>query len=750
MSGAILELVTNGVQDEILTDNPEITFFKRNFRRHSVFSSETINIRFRKRLNLGQKSYCYLDKKGDILSSLYLVIDLPKITTQYNSLSTTNNDEILLIRKMIKDKRSSIKDLIKFQKELNNININLYPLTYHDELLKVYQKRKNLHKDYQKIYQYKHKFRNISTGTNLIRRFKRRVYDIITKNNNIKRFHQLKTNKKLNNKNSNIDVDKLANYWFSVNDFIEDSKENITFMNFLMRNYIDTFNYIYLWLINKDLPIGDDNLFVILIRKNRIKTIDDVITFINTYLGEDYQELIPFIENNQFDQLKIKYKKVLKEFIIYDTDISILELKDFVPLHLEKASKGKILEYIHNEIFLSKSYNKVLDDYIGIEDLLEEINLMETCENDSYYEIINEISKKFVSDELLNIVNVDYYSNTISLDMKLEWESKLNELLNKLNNEKLKLISRLQYLKKKEKKSNFRWVNNIGIKIIKSVKLIINGQTIDEFDSDLLDIYLKQFSNRNINKMIGNIKEIYQYDSQKKSYRLFIPLPFWINQINLPIVALKYSSIKLEVELKKLEEIAKWDHWLDIKTSGFKASILANYHYVDFNERNTICNQVMEQLIVTHQSIKYDYYGKNIKHGFVDLDWHLGGSVIEFIIKCKIKNRNIIICDNLEIYFNDLLLIKQDYEYYHSVLPCKLRNTSFDENYLMYSFALNPKDVIQPSGTLSASKQRFRFYLTQECMKLMTTKDEILSVSIYARCYDIFKIGYGYGGFLFE
>ena len=496
--------------------------------------------------------------------------------------------------------------------------------------------------------------------------------------------------------------------------------------------------------------------------------------FINTYLGKDYQELIPFIEftntteniinkylgknyQNIIDDMKLKkcqifktkYKKALKDFIIYDTDINILELKDNIPSQLEQASKSKILKYIHNEIFLSKSYNEVLSDYIGIEDLLKEINLVKSCKNDSYYDIINEISNKYVNDEYLKIVNVDYYSNTISLDMKLKWESKLNDYLNILNNDKLKLISRLRYLKKKQSKNNFRWIKDIGIKIIKSIKLIINGQTIDEFDSDLLDIYLKQFNRKKIDKMIGNIKEIYQYDSQKKSYQLFIPLPFWVNKINLPIIALKYSTIKLEVELKKLEEIAEWDHWVNIQTNGFKSSILAKYHYIDLMERNTICNQIMEQLIVTHQCIKYDYYDKDIKNGYIDLDWHLNGPVIEFIIKCKIS-KNIIICDNLEIYFNDILLIKQDYEYFHSVLPYKLRSTSFDENYLMYSFALNPKDVIQPSGTLSASKQRFRFYLTNECINLMTTKDEILSVSIYARCYDVFKIGYGYGGFLFR
>ena len=43
MGGGIMQLVAYGAQDIYLTGNPQITFFKVVYRRHTNFSMETIN-----------------------------------------------------------------------------------------------------------------------------------------------------------------------------------------------------------------------------------------------------------------------------------------------------------------------------------------------------------------------------------------------------------------------------------------------------------------------------------------------------------------------------------------------------------------------------------------------------------------------------------------------------------------------------------------------------------------------------------
>lgn len=757
MNGAILQLVTSGVEDDILTKDPEITFFKNNFRRHTVFGSESIPIRLRRTLKFGGKSYCYLDKKGDMLTHLYFVIDLPKITTKYNSLS--DNSEIKIINSLIKDKRKMIKMIKTFNSKLDKIKINIHPLEYHKKLLDVYKEKNIISDIYKKVLDLKYKSKNVQVGLKLVRRYKEKVFNFITKNENVKAYHKLKVNKKIDEK-SLLDIDKLAKYWFDINDFIDDEQDEMDLMNFVMRNYIDTFKSIYLFLTNKKL--NDDNLFEIFVRKNKITFKKDVIKFINTYLGKEYKSLISYIENDNYNILLKHYKTALKEFLIYCSDIEILDVdENKIPDDLINAKRKEIIKYINYKVELvgKDIYDSYFNDYYGVNDLLEYIEIDFKGYNfkgKTYYELVNEISNYIVNDiledELLNIVNVSYYSNTLTNEMKIEWKNKFNILLNKTNSEKLKLISRLRHLKKKNNKCNFRWERDIGIKIIKMVKISINGKTIDQFDSGLLDIYLRQLKSKtkNLDKMLGNLPEIYQYDSKKGNKRLIIPLPFWINNVNLPLVALKYSTVRFDIELNKIEDISLKDDWVDVNIGSLKSFILADFKYLDHPERNNVCNLVHEQLIVTNRFIKYNYHFKDIrKNKYIEFDWFIHDLAIEFIVKCEIKNKNIITCEQFEFIFNDITIIKQDYEYFHSVLPYKLRGVSFDDNYMMFSFALNPKNVIQPSGTLTCSKQKFRIYLTKEVIRLMDIKKVELSLSIYARCYDVLRIGHGYGGIIF-
>ena len=44
MPGGLLQIASSGIQDIYLTKTPEITFFKKVYRRHTNFSSETIEI----------------------------------------------------------------------------------------------------------------------------------------------------------------------------------------------------------------------------------------------------------------------------------------------------------------------------------------------------------------------------------------------------------------------------------------------------------------------------------------------------------------------------------------------------------------------------------------------------------------------------------------------------------------------------------------------------------------------------------
>ena len=55
MAGGLLQLVAYGAQDVYLTSNPQITFFKVVYRRHTNFSIESIKQTFNGTADFGQE-----------------------------------------------------------------------------------------------------------------------------------------------------------------------------------------------------------------------------------------------------------------------------------------------------------------------------------------------------------------------------------------------------------------------------------------------------------------------------------------------------------------------------------------------------------------------------------------------------------------------------------------------------------------------------------------------------------------------
>ena len=55
MGGALLQIVAYGAQDIYLTGNPQITFFKMVYKRHTNFSIETIEQMADGTVNFGKK-----------------------------------------------------------------------------------------------------------------------------------------------------------------------------------------------------------------------------------------------------------------------------------------------------------------------------------------------------------------------------------------------------------------------------------------------------------------------------------------------------------------------------------------------------------------------------------------------------------------------------------------------------------------------------------------------------------------------
>jgi len=80
MGGGLLQLVAYGAQDVYLTGNPQITFFKVVYRRHTNFAIEAIQQTFNGTAGYGQTVNCQISRNGDLINRVYLQVSLPKTT----------------------------------------------------------------------------------------------------------------------------------------------------------------------------------------------------------------------------------------------------------------------------------------------------------------------------------------------------------------------------------------------------------------------------------------------------------------------------------------------------------------------------------------------------------------------------------------------------------------------------------------------------------------------------------------------
>ena len=67
-----LQLVAQGAQNIILNGNPEVTFFKTVYLRHTNFSIEEQPQAFNNTPAMGKMSSCTISRSGDLLGYTYL------------------------------------------------------------------------------------------------------------------------------------------------------------------------------------------------------------------------------------------------------------------------------------------------------------------------------------------------------------------------------------------------------------------------------------------------------------------------------------------------------------------------------------------------------------------------------------------------------------------------------------------------------------------------------------------------------
>jgi len=97
MGGGLLELVAHGVQDIYLIGNPQITFFKIVYKRHTNFSMESIRATYDGTANFNKTIVVSIPRSGDLVHTMMLEVDVPAIAS---AASTSENGTLKYVNSL--------------------------------------------------------------------------------------------------------------------------------------------------------------------------------------------------------------------------------------------------------------------------------------------------------------------------------------------------------------------------------------------------------------------------------------------------------------------------------------------------------------------------------------------------------------------------------------------------------------------------------------------------------------------------
>jgi hypothetical protein len=90
MAGGLMQLVAYGAQDVYLTGNPQITFWKVSYKRHTNFAMESIEQTFNGQADFGRRVTCTISRNGDLAYRTYLQVTLPEINQSMKNSGTNS------------------------------------------------------------------------------------------------------------------------------------------------------------------------------------------------------------------------------------------------------------------------------------------------------------------------------------------------------------------------------------------------------------------------------------------------------------------------------------------------------------------------------------------------------------------------------------------------------------------------------------------------------------------------------------
>jgi len=315
----------------------------------------------------------------------------------------------------------------------------------------------------------------------------------------------------------------------------------------------------------------------------------------------------------------------------------------------------------------------------------------------------------------------------------------------------------------------FAWIKKLGHYIIKKIEVDIGGTIIDRHYNDWINIWHEltkvSFKETIYDKMIGNISELTTYNNKAKpNYILYLPLSFWFNQYNgisIPLVALKYQDVKINIEINDLINciISEYKNLnIDNLIKIINTSLYIDYVYLDQIERKKFAYGIHEYIIPqiqteifrdnNTQQITCSFNTlyptkeliwiakKKINRSYNNLDTNIDWS--NYSIKIGNISYNPIKSAHIELSGYERFK-KIDGIYFNYTQPYEYHTATPSDGINVYSFALKPEDN-QPSGSCNMTRHEAK-NLRLEFMNDFITElgDEYYIVKLYSINYNVLR-----------
>ncbi len=344
------------------------------------------------------------------------------------------------------------------------------------------------------------------------------------------------------------------------------------------------------------------------------------------------------------------------------------------------------------------------------------------------------------------------------------------------------------------------WTYGVGNALVKQAEIEIGGQLIDRQYGDWMNIWTElttpEGKRAGYDNMVGNSKPT-EVGKQTGGFRLtsvnrlYVPLQFWFNRnpgLALPLIALQYHEVKLNLELRSSAELINTVTAPNIVIPSLSCKLYVDYIYLDTDERRRFAQVSHEYLIEQVQftgseSIPAASGAKNItlnfNHPVKELVWvhtnttfasstvtagttagnrwfnysgATGSSIDSFTTALLQLNGH----DRFSVRFADYFRKVQNYEHHTRVprVTGDLDGSGDNRQQFIYSysFALSPEEH-QPSGTCNFSR------IDNAVLQLGYGADSgtgavalalAMNLNVYAVNYNVLRIMSGMGGLAYS